>query len=82
MVEIVKFDEQEDGSAIITIDLTADEVISFAKIGLLKTLLDVATEEGIPSYPTGYDPKDEIECRSNNPGKICSNCSCWKNQNE
>jgi len=43
-IEIIDIKEQEDGSAILTIDMCSDALKLFASIGLLKVLTD-ATEK-------------------------------------
>ena len=106
-MEIIKFEDNDDGSATITFDLKPEEVIAFAKIGLLDTLRETAqrvidtvdddyvpdnvehymsssvigeTDDGYRDYPA--DDRDDIECRSRNPAKMCEGCTCWKNSNE
>jgi len=44
MVEIVNITDEEDGGAIISFDLTNEELKRFAEIGILAALMDAAME--------------------------------------
>lgn len=49
-MEILSIEDQEDGSAIMAVDLSHEELVAFAKIGLLQALKDsvaaVEAEQG------------------------------------
>ena len=44
MIKILEFKENEDGSADISFEMSQDELKEFAKIGILKVLVDAANE--------------------------------------
>jgi hypothetical protein len=94
MIDIEQIEDHEDGSATVTLVMSHEELYAFAKIGLLDSLRSAAREQvmndlvatsqeqGLYDLPHEYGNKDDIECRSLNPAKICKDCTCWKNQNE
>jgi len=43
-IEVVSVNENEDGSMSVTFDMDQESVIAFAKIGLLKVLIDSAKD--------------------------------------
>ena len=43
-IDIVEIKENEDGSCTVVFDMDSDLVVHFAKIGLLKVLLDAAKD--------------------------------------
>ena len=43
-IEVVSVVENEDGSMNVTFDMDQESVVAFAKIGLLKVLVDAAKE--------------------------------------
>lgn len=43
-MQVVHIEDHEDGGATITIDCEREELIEFAKVGILKILTDVANE--------------------------------------
>lgn len=53
MVDIRAFTEQADGSALVTIELTYDELVTFAKAGIINALTSIA-ESAI------VEPDDEV----------------------
>ena len=44
-MEIRKIEDQEDGSAIVSFELSHEELIELAKVGILKVLTDAANAE-------------------------------------
>lgn len=43
-MDIINIEDQEDGSAIMSVNLSQEELVTFAKIGLLKVLTDSAND--------------------------------------
>lgn len=100
MIDIEKIVDNPDGSATITVIMSQEELMNFAKTAIRDTLVSVSRSEVLRNltkmsedlklYPDPEDDyhgdpindRDDIECRSRNPAKICANCTCWKNQNE
>ena len=58
MVDIIKFEDQEDGGALITIDLTHDELVTFAKVGIVHALTLIAEDAIIKHGDTGDGDED------------------------
>ena len=43
-IEVVSVNENEDGTMSVTFDMDQESVIAFAKVGLLKVLIDAAKD--------------------------------------
>jgi len=55
-IEVVSVNENEDGSMSVTFDMDQEFVIAFAKIGLLKVLIDSAKDV------LGEEVDDNVGC--------------------
>jgi hypothetical protein len=55
-IEVVSVNENEDGSMSVTFDMDQESVIAFAKIGLLKVLIDSAKDV------LGEEVDDNVGC--------------------
>lgn len=40
--EVINFQDEDDGSALLTVDMDYEAIVAFAKIGLVKALTDAA----------------------------------------
>ena len=43
-IDVLTFDEEEDGSATVVFNLDAEAIAEFVKIGILKALIDAAND--------------------------------------
>jgi hypothetical protein len=55
MVDIRAFTEQADGSALVTIELTYDELVTFAKAGIIHALTSIAESAIVECNDEGSD---------------------------
>lgn len=76
MITIENIKDHEDGSCTISVEMNYDEIIEFAKIGLLKVLVD-ATKETLETS-TKTPQKNNVPCNSTSPTIMCDGCDCWK----
>jgi hypothetical protein len=77
MIKIENIKDNDDGSCDIKFDMDYDELVAFAKIGLLKVLTDAANETLHPS-----PRKLDVPCNSIHPNVMCDGCDCWKSARE
>lgn len=69
VLEVESIKDNPDGSANITLDMSYDNMVSFARIGIIKVLTDAANE-ALALKP--------MECGFADEEVMCSECNCWK----
>lgn len=68
-ININSIADHPDGSATVSLDMSYDNLLSFARIGIKKAILDAATE-AVKLKP--------MECGFADEDVVCDNCTCWK----
>jgi hypothetical protein len=76
MITITHLEDHEDGSCTVSFDMNDQELIEFAKIGLLKVLKDTAEQTIATKKP------EPVPCNTSNPNVRCDGCDCWKTARE
>lgn len=77
MIKIENITDNADGSCDIKFNMDQDDLVVFAKIGLLKVLTDAAQETVEQSQKN-----EPIPCNSPLPRYMCEGCDCWKSARE